>query len=91
MPAERAGIRHAEIGSRDADICCKKHLAQDPPGGCNHLRDILGIGDAKFLMEELAHLTPGEVDGRSEDVAGPFAAQLDDVLAQVRFNGLQPG
>ena len=31
------------------------------------------------------------MDGRGEDVAGAFAAELDNILAQVGFYDLQPG
>ena len=45
-------------------------------------------GLARFGREQLGHLAPGLVNGRGDDMGRRFSGQLDDVLAEVRFDDL---
>src|SRR5664280_661730 len=89
--AKCPSIHHTEIDSGYADISRQEYLSKYTAGSCNHFRYVFGIRCAKFLVKELPHLGPGQVDGRGDDMAGAFSAQLDDIFAQVCFDDLQSG
>ncbi len=87
-----ARFRDQEVGSGDAHVCCQELLAQNRTG----FRDqCCGIVEPSVFVEcrmagaEIGfNLRFGQMDGRRDDVAWPFAADLHDVLAEVRLDDL---
>ena len=87
--AERTGLDHPKVDPRDTNVSSEKDLTQNTAGGIGQDRYIFGIRDAKFFMEELAHLPAPQMDSRSDDMAGVLTAQLDDIFTKVGLNGAQ--
>ena len=85
-----AGLGHHEVGAADAHVGGQKRLAQHLAGGGGQLFGA-GVGaGAELFVEEGADFLETLVDRRPHDVAGGLARQLDDVLAQVGLEDLDP-
>ena len=85
---QRSRFGHQEVGPADAQVSLQELVPQGNAGYPGHFLDVIGEGDAQFLMEEFRNLFLGLVEGRGHQVRGSFFRQLDDVLAQVRFVNL---
>jgi hypothetical protein len=87
-----AGLGDEEVGAGDAHVGVQVLLAQHLAGLVDDVGDlgepfgqaILGV----VFVEQVGDLALGLVHGGRDDVAGRFARQLDDVLAEIRLDGL---
>ena len=86
----RAGLGDGDVAAGDAGVGGQKLLSQAVPGDAGHLRDV-GAGAAELAGEKVGDLLLGHVQGRSQDMRGALAGQLDDVLAKVGLHGLNAG
>ena len=95
-----AGLGHQEVGAGDADVGVDILLAQDFARLFHEIRRLgqraFGRQMAVVRAERRFDLAAGQVNRRGDNVARRFAAQLDDVFAQVRLHrhhalGLQEG
>jgi hypothetical protein len=57
------------------------------PGKAGHSLGIVGRGHVEFALENLADALLAFVDDRGDDMAGRFVVELQDVFAQVGFDG----
>ncbi len=85
-----AGFGDQEVGAGDAHVGGQEPL---PQLGARFRQDVaplrehpvrrqVGVGQAELRLPIL----PVQVEGRGDDVARRFLAELDDVLAQVRLD-----
>ena len=81
--AQGSGFGHAKVHPADAHIRRQENLAQNFASRIRERGDIFGIGDAEFLVKEFSHLVTAQMHGGRDDVGGFFAAQLDNVFAEV--------
>ena len=82
---QRVGADHARVGreERTAEL-----LARQADLG---LHVIVGHGAVCFGLEQGRHLLAALVDRRHDHMAGRLVCQLDDPLAQIRLDHLDPG
>jgi hypothetical protein len=86
---ERPGLGHREIHPGQAYVGIEEFLAEHLAGHGGEFVHVLGVLCVLDLLAELARdLVLVLVDGRHDDVARRFAVELDDVLAQIGFQGL---
>ncbi len=85
-----AGFGYREVHAGDADIGLEEFLPQRTAADLDELVDILGVFHAELVMEQRGDLAGILVNGRHDDVGRLFVVELDDVLAHVRFQALDP-
>ena len=88
--AQRPRLGYTEIDAGHPDGGGQKDLPQRlarRPGEITHLGGHL---QPQFAQERLGHCLSAQMQRRSEDVAGRFVTQLDNVFAQIGLNGLDP-
>ena len=83
----RAGVGHGEVAARNAHVGLEILLAQVAPGDVGQAAVLGAERLAELLGEQLAHVGGRQVHGGRDDVDGPLAGQLHDVLAQVGLHG----
>ena len=90
----RAGLGDEQVGSRDADVGGQEFRAQDAAGFRDEDRRARGIAVGRQVIvvaqEVLGDVGRAQVDHRRDEVARRLAAELDDVLAEVGLDHLQP-
>ena len=78
---------HGEVAARDAHARLEIFFAQVPPGDGRQVLVLFAERLAELFGEQPAHVGGRHVDGRRDDVHRPLVGQLDDVLAQIGFDG----
>src|SRR5574339_1219077 len=81
--AQGSGFCYGEVHTAEAYVRPEKDFTQRFAGGAGECRNILCIWDPQLLVEEPTDIVPAQMDGRRNDVGGPFPAELHNVFAKV--------
>ena len=87
--ADGAGFGDGEVAATDAHLRGEELLAQSGTRQRGHLRRFTRGGHVQLVLEDFGDILQPFVDDRGDDVAGRLIGQLDDILAQVRFDYAQ--
>ncbi len=90
----RARLCNQEVGARDADVGGQEAAAQDGARFRDEAfgrREVAAGGEVRVVAAEVGFdLMLAQVDGRRDDVARRFAADLEQVFAEIAFEDFDP-
>ena len=88
---DHARLGDGEVRAGDAHIGRDVFPAKRAAGDHRELFRLPGGRAAELLLEQLVDVVAGEVHRREDDVVGRLVAELDDELAEIRFDHLVAG